>query len=141
MSAAGPKFLKLPGVIAPYRLPSTTTKLTSSSRWPKNMMLALPCAATAGTLVRSPVSVSMGNSAISPFTVSTRCTLFWALVVAADSCSSVAASGRVRWTSSDDERTRDEQDCSEEGDEDAKEARLHDCIVVVRPGGQLPGHG
>ena len=56
-------------------------------------MSALPCAATAGMLVRSPVSDAIGSSLISPFTVSCRCTLCLALVVALDSFSNVAASG------------------------------------------------
>ena len=50
------------GVSAAKRLPSATTKSTSSSRWPRKMMLALPCAATAGVLVRSPSRDSIGSS-------------------------------------------------------------------------------
>ena len=56
-------------------------------------MLALPWAATAGVLVRSPSSDSIGSSLISPCTVSFRCTLDWDLVVSLDSFSRVAASG------------------------------------------------
>ena len=58
-------------------------------------MFALPWAATAGVLVKSPDSDSMGSSGSRPATVSCRCTLCRFLVVSLDSFSSVAASGRA----------------------------------------------
>ncbi len=62
-------------------------------------MLALPSAATAGEVVRLPSSDSIGSAWISPCTVSRRCTLVWLLVVSADCCISVAASGRCELSS------------------------------------------
>ena len=92
-------------------------------------MLALPCAATAGLVVRSPSSDSIGSSLISPCTVSSRCTLVWPLVVSADCFSSVAASGRFL-LSSELEHPASRAHGSEEGGEDRQEAGRHDCIVV-----------
>lgn len=66
--------------------------------------VGLAWAATAGTLVRSPSSDSIGSCSIVPCTVSRRCTLVWFLVVSLDCCSSVAASGRSLADSSDFEQ-------------------------------------
>src|SRR5271156_5267370 len=60
---------------------------------PPNVMLALPWAAVAGVVVRSPVRVLIGRCLILPFTDSARCTLLTFVVVCADSLIRVAASG------------------------------------------------
>src|SRR5215218_11434367 len=81
-----------------------TTKLASTSL-PWKSSFALPAAATAGTLVRSPVSVLMGRSLIAPSTDRSRCTLLSARVAVLESLSRVAASGR----DSEDFSEEDEQ--------------------------------
>src|ERR1700759_704333 len=60
---------------------------------PPNVMAALPWAAVAGVVVRSPVRVLIGKCLILPLTDSTRCTLLTFLVLWADSLIRVAASG------------------------------------------------
>src|SRR5580693_4959026 len=52
---------------------------------PPKMMLALPCAAVWGVVVRSPVSDLTGRPLIFPFTVRARCTLLTFLVLSVDS--------------------------------------------------------
>src|ERR1700761_4575059 len=92
MAAAGPKLSHWPGLIAAYRVPLSTTNWASMSE-PPNVMLALPWAAVAGVVVRSPVRFLIGRCLILPFTDSTRCTLLTFLVLWTDSLTRVAASG------------------------------------------------
>src|SRR5271170_2677576 len=92
MSEAGPKLFQLFGSSDPYSVPSRTTKSASAAS-PASMRRAWPFAATAGVLVRSPLSVWMGNPSTLPWTVSSRCALLRSRVVWADCVSSVAASG------------------------------------------------
>src|ERR1700761_2896594 len=92
MSEAFPKSLHLFGVRVAYRSPSRTMKFASMSE-PPSVIVALPCAAVAGAVVRSPVSVLMGNPGILPWTLSTRWALLTALVASADCLTRVVASG------------------------------------------------
>src|SRR5580698_8233181 len=92
MSEAGPKSLHLFGVRVAYRSPLKTTKLTSILP-PPNEMVALPLAAVAGEVVRSPVSVVRDSPGTLPLTVSTRCALLTFLVTSVDCLTNVVASG------------------------------------------------
>src|SRR5271167_1983573 len=92
MSDAGPKLFQLLGSSDPNSVPSRTTKSASAAS-PANMRRVWPFAATAGMLVRSPVSDWRGNPAILPWTVRSRCALLRSRVVWADCFNSVAASG------------------------------------------------
>src|SRR5438309_1170355 len=92
MSEALPKSLHLFGVRVAYRSPSTTAKSAWRSE-PPSVSVALPLAAVAGAVVRSPVSTLIGRPEILPLTVSTRWPLLTFLVVSADCLTSVAASG------------------------------------------------
>src|SRR6476619_494168 len=94
MSAAGPMSNQLLADSAAYRLPSMTINCASRSE-PPIVMVALPCTAVAGTLVRSPDSFLSGRPSILPSTAMSRCALFRFLVVWLDCCSNVPASGSV----------------------------------------------
>src|SRR6266436_4578648 len=92
MSEALPKSLHLFGVSVANRFPSTTTKFASISDPPK-VIVALPDAAVAGIVVRSPVNTLSGRPGTLPFTVSTTCALLRFLLVSADCLTKVVASG------------------------------------------------
>src|SRR3984893_17945340 len=92
MSEAAPKLFQLFGSSDPYSVPSRTKKSASAAS-PASMRRVWPFAATAGVLVRSPVSDWRGNPWILPWTVSSRCALLRSRVVWVDCFNSVAASG------------------------------------------------
>src|ERR1700743_789389 len=92
MAAAGPKLSHWPGLIAANSVPLSTTNWAPMSE-PPNVMSALPWAAVAGVVVRSPVRLLIGRCLILPLTDSTRCTLLTFLVDWADSLTRLAASG------------------------------------------------
>ena len=88
MSAAGPKLSNWPGSIDRVQRAVDDHEIGIDVVAAEHER-ALPWAAVAGVVVRSPVSVLMGKPSTLPLTVSTRCALLTFLVVWVD-CSAAS---------------------------------------------------